>query len=90
MSQEPLQFREEVELPHWLWECHGGPDPDKEPWPDDAWGVTPCLKVPCMDETVHRIRNPWGWPSFGTAEIADVRAEKDPSDGWVWVVILKG
>lgn len=30
---------------------------------DLLWGVTPGLKVPCADDTVQRLRNPWMWPS---------------------------
>lgn len=38
-------------------------------WPDKLLGVTPGLHVPMPDESVHRLRNPWGWP--------------DPSRLWV-------
>ncbi len=46
-------------------------------WPDKAFGVTPCLKVPCANETVQRLRNPWMWPN------------EDPTRLWVreaWAV----
>lgn len=33
-------------------------------WPDKLFGVTPGLHVPMTDEdeSVQRLRNPWGWP----------------------------
>lgn len=31
-------------------------------WPDKMFGVTPGLHVPMPDESVQRLRNPWGWP----------------------------
>lgn len=56
------QTRRIVKLEPWV-ARHGG-DLSKA-WPDKAYGVTPCLKVPCSDETVQRMRNPWGFPEPG-------------------------
>lgn len=30
--------------------------------PDKMFGVTPGLHIPMPDESVQRLRNPWGWP----------------------------
>lgn len=40
-------------------------------FPDKALGITPCLQVPCADNSVQRLRNPWMFP------------EPEPSRLWV-------
>lgn len=59
LAGRKTQTRRVVALPPWLNKLGG--DLSKA-WPDKAYGVTPCLKIPCTDGTVQRFRNPWGWP----------------------------
>lgn len=54
------QTRRIVTVPPWLRKL--GPDLDRS-WPDLAFGATPCLHVQCANESVQRLRNPWGWPN---------------------------
>lgn len=52
------QTRRAVTLPPWLEKLDGDLS---QAWPDKAFGVTPCLKVPARDGTVQRLRNKWDW-----------------------------
>lgn len=53
--------RRVVQIPKWLKKM--GPNLE-EAFADKAFGVTPCLQVPCSspEPTVQRLRNPWMWP----------------------------
>lgn len=53
--------RRVVQVPEWLKKM--GPNLE-EAFADKAFGVTPCLQVPCSspEPTVQRLRNPWMWP----------------------------
>lgn len=57
------QTRRVVKMPRWL-ERTGGDLTNA--FADKAFGVTPCLQVPCVhpdgDTSVQRLRNPWNWP----------------------------
>lgn len=60
-------------------------------WPDKMFGVTPGLHIPMPDESVQRLRNPWGWPepsrlwvreTFCLENTADYYGDHDtPTDG---------
>lgn len=55
------QTRRVVKVPKWIEKLGGDLD---RAFPDKAFGVTPCLQVPCsVDGSVQRLRNPWMWPS---------------------------
>lgn len=62
------QTRRIIKIPDWVERYHGGAT--GEAWPDLAWTVTPCLKVRCADDTVQRLRNPWGFSVGGPDELA--------------------
>lgn len=56
------QTRRIVKIPQWMQKM--SPDLSRA-FPDNAFGVTPCLQVPCAyegDPSVQRLRNPWMWP----------------------------
>lgn len=54
------QTRRVIKMPNWIKRLGG--DLEKG-FPDKAFGVTPCLQVPCLvDGSVQRLRNPWEWP----------------------------
>jgi hypothetical protein len=57
------QTRRVVKMPKWIERLNGDFD---RAFPDKAFGVTPCLQIPCVhpdgDTSVQRLRNPWGWP----------------------------
>lgn len=60
-------------------------------WPDKMFGVTPGLHIPMPDESVQRLRNPWGWPepsrlwvreTFCLENTSDYHGDHDtPTDG---------
>lgn len=63
LSGTKTQTRRIVKMPDWI-ERLGGDLTNA--FPDKAFGVTPCLQVPCVhldgDTSVQRLRNPWKWP----------------------------
>ena len=59
LSGVKTQTRRVVKVPQWL--ERQSPDM-KQAFADKAFGVTPCLQVPCADGSVQRLRNPWHWP----------------------------
>src|SRR5690349_529059 len=53
------QAREIVKIPAWLRKMRPGL---ATAFAGKAYGVTPCLFVPCADGSQQRLRNPWSWP----------------------------
>lgn len=53
------QTRRVIKMPKWIEQLGGDLE---RGFADKAFGVTPCLQVPCSeDESVQRLRNPWMW-----------------------------
>jgi hypothetical protein len=62
LDGKKTQTRRLFKLPPWL--AKDNPRLD-DAFPDKAFGVTPCLKVPHGDDLVERVRNPWDFPFPG-------------------------